>query len=130
MYFILNIICYEYSLLLGFLTTFYKLFSSSTDVLHSPPFPSPFIWSCYENRYLVKAVLTLQSLFQKPIPILIFLYLKVHPTWESRIFYYLGITLTNHTRRTREIKPRLAMAKAAFNKKKTVFTSKLDLNLR
>ena len=29
-----------------------------------------------------------------------------------------------------EIKPRIAMAKAAFSKKKTLFTSKLDLNLR
>ena len=31
---------------------------------------------------------------------------------------------------TREIKSRIAMAKAAFSKKKTLFTSKLDLNLR
>jgi hypothetical protein len=31
---------------------------------------------------------------------------------------------------TREIKSRIAMAKAAFNKKKNLFTSKLDLNLR
>ena len=29
-----------------------------------------------------------------------------------------------------EIKSRIAMAKAAFSKKKTLFTSKLDLNLR
>ena len=29
-----------------------------------------------------------------------------------------------------EIKSKIAMAKAAFNKKKTLFTSKLDLNLR
>jgi hypothetical protein len=29
-----------------------------------------------------------------------------------------------------EIKSRIAMAKAAFNKKKNLFTSKLDLNLR
>ena len=29
-----------------------------------------------------------------------------------------------------EIKSRIAMAKAGFNKKKTLFTSKLDLNLR
>jgi hypothetical protein len=38
--------------------------------------------------------------------------------------------LTNDGRCTREIKSRVAMAKAAFNKKKTLFTSKLDLNLR
>jgi hypothetical protein len=30
----------------------------------------------------------------------------------------------------REIKSRIAMAKAAFNRKKTLVTSKLDLNLR
>jgi len=39
--------------------------------------------------------------------------------------------LTNDGRCTREIKSRIAMAKAAFRKKKkTLFTSKLDLNLR
>jgi hypothetical protein len=38
--------------------------------------------------------------------------------------------LTNDGRCTCEIKSRIAMAKAAFNKKKTLFTSKLDLNLR
>ena len=38
--------------------------------------------------------------------------------------------LTNDGRCTREIKSRIAMAKAAFSKKKTLFTSKLELNLR
>jgi len=38
--------------------------------------------------------------------------------------------LTNDGRCTREIKSRIAMAKAAFNKKKNLFTSTLDLNLR
>ena len=36
----------------------------------------------------------------------------------------------NDGRCTREIKSRIAMAKAPFSKKKTLFTSKLDLNLR
>jgi len=45
-------------------------------------------------------------------------------------FKYLGIILTNDGRCTREIKSRIAMAKAALNKKKALFTSKLDLNLR
>jgi replicative superfamily II helicase len=45
-------------------------------------------------------------------------------------FNYLGSMITNYARCTREIKSRLAMAKAAFNKMKTLFTSKLDLNLR
>jgi hypothetical protein len=38
--------------------------------------------------------------------------------------------LTNDARCTREIKSRIAMAKAAFNKKKTNLTGVLDLKLR
>ena len=38
--------------------------------------------------------------------------------------------LTEDGRSTCEIKSRIAMAKAAFNKKKNLLTSKLDLNLR
>ena len=45
-------------------------------------------------------------------------------------FIYLGSMITNDARCTHEIKSRIAMAKAAFNRKKTSFTSKLDLNLR
>jgi hypothetical protein len=45
-------------------------------------------------------------------------------------FNYLGSTIKNEARRTREIKSRAAMAKGAFNKKRTLLTSKLDLNLR
>jgi hypothetical protein len=45
-------------------------------------------------------------------------------------FNYLGNMVTNDARCTREIKYRIVMAKAAFNKKKTLFTRKLDLNLR
>jgi hypothetical protein len=43
---------------------------------------------------------------------------------------YLGSMLTSDARCTREIKSRIAMEKAAFNKKKTLFTNKQDLNLR
>ena len=49
------------------------------------------------------------------------------------LYFYvivLECLLTNDGRYTREIKSRIAMAKAAFSKKKTFFTSKLDLNLR
>jgi len=42
-------------------------------------------------------------------------------------FKYLGSMLTNDGRCTCEIKSRIAMEKAAFNKKKTLFTSTLDL---
>jgi hypothetical protein len=45
-------------------------------------------------------------------------------------FKYLGSILTNDGRCACEIKSRIAMAKSAFNKKKNLFTSKLDLNLR
>jgi len=48
--------------------------------------------------------------------------------WD--FFKYLGSILTNDGRCTREIKCRIAMAKAAFNKKRTLFTSTLDLELR
>jgi hypothetical protein len=43
-----------------------------------------------------------------------------------KYFSYFGRMLTNDARRTGEIQPKIAMAKAAFNKK-TLFTSKLDL---
>jgi hypothetical protein len=45
-------------------------------------------------------------------------------------FKYLGSILTNDGRCTCEIKSRISMAKAAFSRRKTLFTSKLDLNLR
>jgi hypothetical protein len=45
-------------------------------------------------------------------------------------FKYLGSILTNDGRCTCEIKCSFAMAKAAFNKKRALFTSKLDLELR
>jgi hypothetical protein len=43
-------------------------------------------------------------------------------------FKYLGSILTNDGRRTCEIKCKNAMAKAAFNKKRTLFTNTLDWN--
>jgi len=45
-------------------------------------------------------------------------------------FKYLGNILTNDGRCTCEIKCRIAIAKAAFNKKRALFTSTLDLELR
>ena len=46
------------------------------------------------------------------------------------IYIYIYIMLTEDGMCTCEIKSRIAMAKAAFNKKKNLFTSKLELNLR
>ena len=44
-------------------------------------------------------------------------------------FKYLDSIITHNARCTRKVKSRTAMAKAAFNKKKNLFTSTLDLNL-
>jgi hypothetical protein len=45
-------------------------------------------------------------------------------------FKYLGNILTNDGRCTCEINCRIAMDKAAFNRKRALFTSTLDLELR
>jgi len=45
---------------------------------------------------------------------------------NMQYFNHLGNMITNDARCRHEIKPRIAMAKAAFNKK-TLFTSKSDL---
>jgi len=45
-------------------------------------------------------------------------------------FKYLGSILTNDERCICEIKCTIAMAKTAFNKKRTLITSTLDLELR
>ena len=45
-------------------------------------------------------------------------------------FKYLGSILTNDARCACVIKCRIAMAKAAFNKNRALFTSRLDLELR
>ena len=51
-------------------------------------------------------------------------------TGNVEYFSCLGSVTTNDPRCTREIKFRIAMAKAAFNRKMTIFTCKLDLSLR
>jgi hypothetical protein len=43
---------------------------------------------------------------------------------------YLGNMITDDGRLTYEIKSRIAMAKAAFIKKRALFTGKMDLELR
>jgi hypothetical protein len=50
---------------------------------------------------------------------------------ENVVFFKdLGSMLINYGRCTCDIKSRIAIAKAAFNKKKALFTSKMDLELR
>ena len=65
---------------------------------------------------------------RQPSPVKIMIDQKQLENVES--FKYLGTILTNDGRCTCEIKCRIAMAKAAFNKKRTLFTSTLDLELR
>jgi hypothetical protein len=45
-------------------------------------------------------------------------------------FNYLDSMITNNARCTSEIKSRTAMAKAAFNREKTLFTSKSKLKFK
>ena len=49
---------------------------------------------------------------------------------DVECFNYLGSIITDDARYTREIKYRIAMAKAAIIRKKNLVSSKLDLNLR
>ena len=58
------------------------------------------------------------------------MYIIVKQLENVGCFKYLGSILTNDGRCTCEIKSRIVIAKAAFNKKKTLLTSKLDLKLR
>ena len=51
-------------------------------------------------------------------------------TENVEYFNYLGSMVTNDARCIQEITSRTAMAKTASKKKKTLFTTNLDLNLR
>jgi hypothetical protein len=57
---------------------------------------------------------------RQPYPIKIMIDQNNWRMWNVSII--LGSMITNYARCTREIKSRIAMAKAAFNKKKTLFT--------
>jgi hypothetical protein len=65
---------------------------------------------------------------RQPFPVKIMIDQKQLETVES--FKYLDSILTNDGRCTSEIKCRIAMAKAAFDKKRALFTNTLDLELR
>jgi outer membrane protein assembly factor BamA len=49
---------------------------------------------------------------------------------KVQYFSSMDSMITNNARYTCEVKSRIIMAKAAFNKNKALFTSKLDSNLR
>jgi hypothetical protein len=52
------------------------------------------------------------------------------PAENVEEFNYFGSMITNDARCTRDIKARIAVAKAAFNRKKTLFTRKLGIEQR
>jgi hypothetical protein len=65
---------------------------------------------------------------RQPFPVKIMIDQKQLENAES--FKYLGSMLTNDGRCTCEIKSRIAMVKAVFNKKRALFIFSLDLRLR
>ena len=64
---------------------------------------------------------------KQQFPVKIIIYQK--QLEDVEFFKYSGSILTNDGRSTCEIKCRIAMAKAAFNKKRALFTSTWDLEL-
>ena len=70
----------------------------------------------------------LMRISRQPFPVKIMIDQKRLENVDS--FKYLGSILTKDRRCTCEIKFMIAMAKAAFNKKRALFTSTLDLELR
>ena len=85
------------------------------------------IGRCYGMEMNVEKT-KVMSISRQPSPIKVMIDHKQLENVEC--FKYLGSVLTNDGRCTCEIKSRIVMAKAAFNKKKDIFTSTLDLNLR
>ena len=83
----------------------------------------------YEMQMKVKKAKVMR-IWRQPSPVQIMTDLKQLQNVEH--FNYLGSMVTNDARCTWEIKYRISMANAAFKKKKkkTLFTSKLGLNLR
>jgi hypothetical protein len=71
--------------------------------------------------------LKVMRISRKPFPVNIMIGQKQLENVKS--FKYLGSILTNDGRCTCEIKCSFPMAKVAFNKKRALFTSTLDLEL-
>ena len=82
---------------------------------------------CYGMEMIVEKTKVMR-ISRQPVPLKIMIDQKQLENVGS--FKYLGSILTNDGRCTCEIKCGIAMAKAAFNKERTLFTSTLDLELR
>jgi hypothetical protein len=68
------------------------------------------------------------SVSRQPSPMLIMIDGRKPENVDT--FHYFCSMIPNGARCIRKIKSRICMKKAAFSKKKTVFTSTLDFNLR
>jgi hypothetical protein len=85
------------------------------------------IGGCYGMEMNVEKTKVMR-ISKQPFPVKIMIDQKQLENVES--FKCLGSILTNDGRCTCEIKCRIAMAKAALNKKRALFTGTLDLELR
>ena len=82
---------------------------------------------CYGMEINVEKT-KLMRISRQPFPVKIMIDQKQLEIVET--FKYFGTNLTNDGRCTYEIKCRSVMVKVAFNKKRALFTSTLDLELR
>jgi hypothetical protein len=85
------------------------------------------IGRCYGMEMNVEKTKVMR-ISRQPFPVKLMIDQKQLENVES--FKYLGSMLTNDGRCTCEIKSSIAMAKAEFNKKRALFTSNMDLELR
>ena len=83
---------------------------------------------CHKMEINVEKKTKVKRISRQPFPVKIMIDQKQLQNVES--FKYLGSILRNDWRCTCEIKCRIATAKAAFSKKRTLFSSTLDLELR
>jgi hypothetical protein len=93
-----------------------------------PPGTNPFAVKINNNNNKIKFAQPQNNETVKA-PIFNIVYGKSTATGECGISQLFGCMIRNDARCTHEIKNRIATAKAAFDKKKTLFTRKLDLNL-
>jgi hypothetical protein len=85
------------------------------------------IEGCYGMEMNVEKTKVMR-ISRKPFPVKIVIDQKQLENVEY--FKYLGSILTNDGRCTCEVKCRIAMARAVFNKKRIIFTSTMELELR
>ena len=85
------------------------------------------IGGCYGMEMNVEKTKVMR-ISRQPFPVKIMIDQK--PLENVQSFKYLGSILPNDRRCTCEIKCRIAKAKAVFSKKRALFTSTLDLELR